>query len=264
MPKPSIFLFMAALLTVMAGCSSGGSKDSDTQNSSNSPNLLLSSALTYTPLVPNVTDTLSFAATVNNSGDIGAPASRWDVTRDGVSGFRTGTVGPLAAGASTPLFFTVQEAGAANHTYVLRLDADEMIAEANEGDNQSVATASDAFNQSTDLQVSGTTNFAPTSPTTNNSLTISAVFVNAGGIGSVVAMNVPWTVSRNGTPGFASGTISSLAPGTSVIVPISVGFETSGTNTYTIAIDPASTISDPNPFNNSFQLIISVAPAASG
>ncbi len=251
-----LLLIACALISlIFAGC---GNDDVEIDRSKQ-PDLAFASAITYNPPSPTASDIVTVTATISNIGGVDAGGFRWDAARDGISGFRSGTVAALASGASTTISFTMQETGGGTHTYRVVLDADSVVHEADETNNQRSLTLSYS-GSATDLQIAAISVIAPETPTTTDDITLQVTYAASG----TSASNVPWRISRDGVDGFASGVISTLEPGSPVTVTTDIHTETSGTHTYRATIDPDATILDDNRGNNTAEVSITVAPVGSG
>jgi hypothetical protein len=220
-------------------------------------------AVTPASLDTNSTVTVSFA--VANSGPHDAPPSTWVVKLDDqIMGSGTVAVAAHSAAAESASF-PAFEAG--SHTLQIVVDAGNVVAEDDEGNNTaSVQLTIAPMPAAYDLRSGGRFEFSPNTPTTTDALLLWTM-MNADTTGEGKTMQfVHWHLLCDGAY-VGSGTIASIPPNGTVQQTYQLAGTfagTAGAHHYTILLDPHHTINETDETNNTMELDAVVAPAFGG
>jgi subtilase family serine protease len=249
------------LASILACCLSG----CGTQNTA-TMDLAFASGVTYSPSSPSPGQAVTVTFSVFNGDTTGATATNvaWRVARDNVDGFASGSIASIPAGTSVTQTFSVQESSG-THSYAVIIDPDDAIAESNEDNNVQVITITwggVAPPPGVDLYFPVAATTTPSSPSGGTTYTLAFTVGNQSGDAST-ATNIGWSLTRDGVPGYRSGTIPSLGPNTSTVVSIDLTDPT-GSHTYELILDPGNTITESNETNNTQSVGVAVMIAAHG
>jgi subtilase family serine protease len=249
---------MAALLSALWGCAP--------PQSDATMDLAFASGATWTPGTPSPGQSVTITFSVFNGDTSGATATNvpWRIVRDGVDGFASGVIASIAAGASASQSFTVQEA-TGTHTYIVLINPDATIAESNLNNDSQAVTISwggVVVPPGVDLYFPTSASITPASPVGGQTFTLAFTVGNQSGDGSA-ASNIAWSLTRDGVPGYRSGTIPSLGANTSTVVSFDLTDPT-GSHTYSLVLDPANAIPESDESNNTQDAGVAVMISSHG
>ncbi len=248
------FLIVALMSLFCGGC---GTKPASTLD------LTFASAPLYSPPAPTSGQivTISFVVAVNDSSS--TPVSvPWRVFRDGVDGFLSGTTAAITPGTTAPQTVQVQEPSG-THSYDIVLDPDGAIAESDENDNVAGVTITWGGTPppaGVDLYFAVPPAVSPANPAAGATFTLSFTVGNATGDGSGVG-GFDWSISRDGIPGYQTGTIPGLGPNATQSVSLNL-IESTGSHTFTVILDPNNTVSESNEGDNTQSVTVPVSFAS--
>ncbi len=100
----------------------------------------------------------------------------------------------------------------------------------------------------------------PLTPLDGQAFTVSWRVFNADYFENREALNVAWTISRDGVAGFASGVIPSLRSRTFVDLSF-IDTQTAGPHSYAFSIDQADATREANEANNTTGITVVVVPS---
>ncbi len=204
--------------------------------------------VSWTPSSPNEASTISLTATVNNTGNQTAAASKAGLYLDGAL---KGTVDvpSLAAGASQAISLSIGNLAQGSYAVSARADTAGTVFEQNENNNTANAASNLTVAQAPgpDLQVTGiTTN--PANPAVGSAVSFTVTVNNRGttatGVTTVTRLTVGSTVLNTNTASIAAGaTVNVAVTGTWTA--------TSGGATITALADATNLVAETNETNNS-------------
>ncbi|GAA1630850.1 hypothetical protein GCM10009679_39920 [Saccharothrix algeriensis] len=204
--------------------------------------------VSWTPSSPNEASTISLTATVNNTGNQSAAASKAGFYVDGAL---KGTVDvpSLAAGASQAVSLSIGNLAQGSYAVSARADNAGTVIEQNENNNTANAASNLTVAQAPgpDLQVTGiTTN--PANPAVGAPVSFTVTVNNRGttatGVTTVTRVTVGSTVLNTNTASIAAGaTVNVAVTGTWTA--------TSGGATITALADATNLVAETNETNNS-------------
>jgi hypothetical protein len=213
---------------VLGGCSSSGSSDQR-------GDILVDNQLRYAPASVQVGDNVSFSCVISNRGSAASPILRWTAYRDGTS-IATDTVPPVAAGASVAVGFSDTPTTPGNHRYVVTYGSLDATPAPDIGSGQAETTIAVGFALVAGLQV--TMDAGPGLAT----LTATMTNIGHGTLYAAVPYVIHDTEGLVSVSGVLDLTAGGLAVGSARTVVLLVAVPTSGSDTYSLSIDPGATV----------------------
>lgn len=226
------------------------------------PDLVVSS-LTHAPSGPTTADAVTVTAVVENVGTLQAPASEVEIDLDGEANPPRFAVPALGPGQSMQIVRQVGQLAAGSHATKATADIADVVAEADEGNN----VAGDAFNVAVpatpDLVVSTLTH-SPSSPSTADAVTVTAVVEN---IGTAQAPASTLSIDLNGESSPPTFAVPALNPGQTQQVVRQVGQLAAGAYQVTAEADVANQVNESDENDNTavdnFNVVAAVPPVLS-
>jgi subtilase family serine protease len=219
------------------------------------PDLVVSS-LTHSPASPTTESSVTVTAVVRNDGGALAGASVLRLQLDGGSA-TTHDVPSLAPGGTHQVQRVLGTLSAGTHTVTATADVSGAVHESDEGNNQRTDQFSVTPAAWPDLVVSSLTH-SPVSPTTESSVTVTAVVRNDGG--ALAGASVLRLQLDGGSA--TTHDVPSLAPGGTHQVQRVLGTLSAGTHTVTATADATAAVPESDEGNNQRTDQFSVTPAA--
>ncbi|MFD0596820.1 discoidin domain-containing protein [Catellatospora coxensis] len=222
------------------------------------PDLTVSN-VSWTPSSPNEASNISLTATVNNIGDLAAPASKVGLYLDGALKGTVDVAG-IAAGGSQSVSLPIGTLGQGTYAVSARADNASTVVEKNENNNTANAASNLVVAQAPgpDLQVTGiSTN--PANPAVGAAVSFTVTVNNRGtaasGTTTVTRVTVGSTTLNTNTASIAAGaTVNVAVNGTWTA--------TSGGATITASADATNVVTETNETNNSLTQSIVVGRGA--
>lgn len=200
------------------------------------PNLQVSS-VTAAPAAPVESDPVTLTATVRNSGSVAAPASKVEF-RLGGSKVATGSVGALAAGASTQVSAEIGPRDAGSYEVSAVADPANEVIEQNETDNAYTSTTALVVKPvaSSDLVSTGVST-SPSAPSNGQNVTFSVAIKNQGSVASAAgghAVTLSLLDAKGATVKTLTGTYNGAIAAGATSAPVSLGSWTAVNGSYTV------------------------------
>lgn len=114
------------------------------------------------------------------------------------------------------------------------------------------------------LSFSQGASYAPTPAVAGNSTVITFTITYTSLVAGTTLSSIPYTVTKDGVPGFANGTIPSITSGGTASANFSDMPSLSGSHTYVVAVDPNNTTGASSAPANTQTTTIYYAPGANG
>jgi hypothetical protein len=213
---------------------------------------------------------LQVSVPVRNVGSISADnvavrLSLGDPQRGGVAIDGERIIPTLAPGESQPVTFawSTPSAGGTNYLY-LRVDPDNLLSEANEGNNLALTRVELRPAQAPDLELTANDlRIAPTAPVEGETLTVTATVYNRGvSVGDIKVALFDGDPAQGGLRRGETVVAPRLATGASATVTFALDtLNWSGTHTLFVVIDPDHALLEENEGNNRANRAVTVLPA---
>ncbi|MEH1098274.1 CARDB domain-containing protein [Micromonospora sp. CPCC 205561] len=222
------------------------------------PDLVVTTT-TWSPATPSEATPVTLSATVRNTGNAAAGATKVDF-RLGGTVVGSASVAALAAGASTTVSANIGTQAMGSHTVTAVVDPANTVAERNNDNNSFTSATQLVVTQAPgpDLQVVGVTS-NPSNPAVGAAVTFAVAVRNRGITGapanSVTRLTVGGTTLSADTAAVAAGATVNVAVGGSWTA-------TAGGATITATADATNVVAETNESNNSFSQAVVVGRGA--